>query len=806
MLKNYIKTAWRNLAKNKFHTTINISGMVIGFTISITILLTAYSQFTFDEFHVNKKNLFQAYQVYNKENGQELSSVFGLPAGPAFKAEAPAIEKTSRFLYGGSNAVYNEKELDVPVMLVDEDFLSMFTFPVVKGNKSNALKSLTDLVITENAAKKIFGNDDPIGKTMKVSAGNNLQDMTVSAVVKDFPVNSSIKFDALARIENKSDYAGQSSNWNNQNHSLFVQLREDATQKEAERQIRDINKKYIADWYINLEKEGAKPDKSGDVFASRLLPFSEVHFFPAIRNGATSKSQVYMVLLVGLLIILIACFNFVNINLANAFTRSREIGVRKCLGAAKGKLFAQLWSESFLVCLIAFVFSLAMVNVIIYLINKSFTINLPLTTMMWRPGFLMIATSLLLFVSLIAGGYPSWLMARFKVVETLKGKVSLKRKSVLRNSLIVTQFVIACIMISCTFIIYKQFKHLQQADLGVNKEYVISVPIKKPEKGKEIIEKLRARLLTNPAVLSITGSSINLGVGKDRSTAKSSLGFSYKDRQIETNVAAVDYDYLKTWGLKLTAGRDFSKAFGTDTMYNVLVSESTAKQFGENEVAGLQVIADSASPRWNIIGVFPDFHLYSMHEEQQPLALIMNPSWGLNYCFIKTNAQQAAATMEAVKKEMAVLQPGQEFRGSFTDENINRWYTEERVMSVLFSIAAGVAIILSCLGLLAMVLLIIQQRVKEIGVRKVLGASVQHISYQLARDFLRLVFIAVLIATPLAWFAMTKWLEGFVYRITIQWWMFGLVAVAAVTVAALTISVNTVRAAMQNPVKSLRTE
>jgi putative ABC transport system permease protein len=806
MIKNYFKIAWRNLLKNKFHTSINIVGMVIGFTIGITILLVVYSQLNFDKFHVNRKNLYQAYQIFHKQTGEEISDVFGFPAAPTYKAEAPAIDKASRFLYGGSNMWYQEKELDVPVMLVDEDFLSMFTFPIVKGNKNNPLKNLTDIVITENSAKKIFGNEDPIGKTIKASAGNGLQQMTVVAVVKDFPLSSTIKFDALARIENKNDYAANKNNWNNQHHPVYIQLKEGATQQQAETQLQNINKKYLPDWYTNLEKEGAKKDKNGNVFATQLMSFSELHFAPKINRSAISKGQIYTVLSVGLFIILIACFNFININLANAFTRSREIGIRKCLGAAKEKLFAQLWGESFLVCFISFLLSLVLVNVFIQVVNNITEINMPLTTMMWQPSFLLMAVCLLLFVSLIAGGYPSWIMARFKVVETLKGKVSLKQKSFLRNALIVMQFIIACVMISCTLIIYKQFTYLQQADMGINKDYIISVPLYKAEKGRDIIAKLRTKLAANPSIISITGSSINVGFGKDKSSSKSSSGFDYKDKKITTNIASIDYDYLKTFGLKTIEGRDFDATFGTDTLYNVIVSESVAKQFNEKELIGQQILVDSASPRWNIIGIFPDFHLYSMHEEIEPLTLTMTRSEGLNYCFIKVSSQNALQTMETIKSEMALLEPGKEFKGSFVDENVRNWYQQERLMSILFSIAAGIAITLSCMGLLAMVLLMIQQRVKEIGVRKVLGASVQNISILISKDFLLLVFIAVLIATPIAWLAMNQWLKDFPYRIAIHWWMFVLVAIVALIIALLTISINTIRAAVQNPVKSLRTE
>ena len=397
-------------------------------------------------------------------------------------------------------------------------------------------------------------------------------------------------------------------------------------------------------------------------------------------------------------------------------------------------------------------------------------------------------------------------MAKLKVVETLKGKISLKRKSIARSSLIVMQFVIACIMISSTLIIYSQFKFLQNADLGVNKEYVIVIPFHKPEKGISNIEKLRSRLSSNPAIVSLTGSSVNIGLGKDGITTKMTNRFGYKDREINTNLAYIDYDYLKTFDIKAIEGKDIDLSYAADSLPHVLLTESVAKQFNEKQIAGQKIVVDSSSPAWNIVGVIPDFHMYSMRETKEPIALIMNKNEQVRYCFIKTNAQNKVAVMEAVKKEMAILEPGREFKGSFMDDNINNWYKQEKMMSIMLSIAAGIAIVLSCMGLLAMVLLIIQQRVKEIGVRKVLGAGVPNISYLISKEFLVLVLIAVLIATPISWLAMNKWLQSFAYRIEINIWMFILVAVIALLFAFITICYNTVKAAVANPVKSLRTE
>jgi putative ABC transport system permease protein len=806
MFKNYFRVAWRNLYRNKLHSAINLGGLMIGFTIGIIILLVVYAQFSFDHFHGNRKRIYEAYQVINKTDGQEITNQFGFAPAPVYKKEAPAIEKATRITDGGNHVEYKGKDLIIPIAMVDEDFFPMFSFPILKGNRSNPLANLSDVVLSENAVKKIFGNEDPMGKTIRASAGENMQKFIVTAVVKNF-TNSSINFEIVTRIENRSNYAGSRNDWNNRSPGVYIELKPGATSLEAEAQLRQIDKKYVPEWYDDPAKKGLKADQLGDVIATRLLPLSEVHFSTRVNgHRAISSMQIITVLTVGLLIIFIACFNYVNINLSNIFTRSREIGVRKCMGASRWKLFLQLWSESFLVCLIAFIVSLLLVHYLLHYVSGFEPLKISLGAVIWQPAFILLAFSLLFFVSLVAGGYPSWLMIRLRVVETLKGKISLKRNSLLRSSLIVMQFVIACIMISSTFIIYRQFKYLQNADTGIDKDFVISVLLHDPGRGRETIEKLRGLLANDPRIISISGSNINMGRGSDHRTVKSTTDFTFNNQTIRTNVAFVDYDYLKTFGVKLLEGREFSRTFGTDTINNVIISQSVAEQFHDKNLLGKTVGADSSSRGWHIVGIFKDFHLYTLEEKLEPLTLTISKDAPLYYGFVKTVPQNPVASMKSIKKAMAILEPGQEFNASFVNENINDWYQAEQMMSVLFSIAAAVAIVLSCSGLLAMVLLIVQQRVKEIGVRKVLGASVQSISLLISKEFMYLVLIAVFIATPIAWLVMNQWLNGFPYRIYIQWWMFVLIAFTALLIAILTIAVNTIRAARQNPVNSLRSE
>jgi ABC-type antimicrobial peptide transport system permease subunit len=440
--------------------------------------------------------------------------------------------------------------------------------------------------------------------------------------------------------------------------------------------------------------------------------------------------------------------------------------------------------------------------------NTMFTEKLKLATIM-QPAVIVAVVAGMVLVSLLAGGYPAWMVARFKTVEVLKGKVSVNRSVYLRNGLITFQFIMASLLICSTFVIYSQFQHLRDAPLGFEQESVISIPIKNAEQSGQYIRQLRLALASNPQVESVTGSSANIGIGEDHSQSTTALGFDYKGKSIGTNLLTVDYDYLKTMGIKLIAGREFSRNYPADTSksaINVVVTESMAKEFGEKTALGLSFINDSSEPRWNIIGIIPDIHLYSMHEKIVPITLLMNKGNSLGYIMVKVKTTNPAQAMALVKTAYSKIEPGNTIAASFLNENTRRWYEKEQKLSSIFFSSAAVAILLSCLGLFAIVMLVMQQRRKEIGVRKVLGASVTEITTLLSKDFLKLVFIAFLIATPLAWYFLNKWLEDFTYRINISWWLFPVAGVLTLIIALVTISIQTIKASLANPVKSLRTE
>ena len=806
MIKNYITIAFRNLLKSKTHSAINIFGLAVAFICSILLFLTAYFDFSFDNFHADKERIYKVYKFANKAVGEELSSSMAYPAAPTIKSDIQDVEFASRYQTGGTIINFNEKEHNTNISYVDNDFLNIFSFPILKGNKANPLAELGNVVITETAAKKVFNTEDPIGKLVKMKVSGEWKDLVVSAVVKEIPRNSSLSFDVLARIELRKEYTRGKDDWNWSNHAVYVKLSPNASQKSVEEKLRFITKKTQPIDEPFLKAQGFVTDAQGDYYGMRLLPLIEEHFNNAIGSGnTTSKTYLYTIMLIGFFIVAIACFNFINLNVARAFTRMKEVGVRKCLGANKSQIFTQIWGESLLICLIAFFIGILGATILLPEFNKLMNARLNLSLFKEPLTIVSLIVGMLL-VSLLAGGYPAWIVSKFNTATVLKGKISFKKSGIFRNALIVLQFTIACLLMICTVIAFQQFEYMRTKPLGFNQEAVISIPIYNYEKGQNLVHQFRMRAASQPSILSVTGSDVNIGIGKDGDISKSSSGFDFNGNSIFTNWMSVDYNFLKTMDIKLLEGRDFSADYAVDTLNSVVVTEGLAKQFKVKNPLGLAFYSDSSKPKNVIIGIVPDFHLYSLHQDLEPTMIHFTRNGWLGYILIKTTGKNPTQTMAMVENIYKEIEPTARFQGSFIDENTNRWYQKEKKLSQLLGISSGIAIMLSCLGLFAIALLMIEQRVKEIGVRKVLGASVANLTGLLSKDFLQLVVIAVLIASPLAWYAMHKWLQDFPYRITISAWIFVFTGIAALLIAFLTVGFQTVKAALMNPVKSLRTE
>jgi putative ABC transport system permease protein len=806
MFKNYLKIAFRNIWKSKGYAFINIIGLSVAFCVSVFLFLTAYFQLTFDNFHKDGDRIYQTYFVSNDPEKVEKSGSMPFPITPALKEEFPEIEGIARVVNGSDVVEYKGKYFDKQVKFTDADFFRIFSFPMVKGNPEVALNNLSSIVISDNMAKAVFGSEDPMGKPVFVGMDANRKQYIVTGVTGTFPLNSSIQFDAFVRVENSQHYNAAKNQWDSNSHNVFLKLNANTDQQAFERKLKPFAKKYFEQNLVNLKKKGAKPDEKGDLFAIRLQKLTNVHFGKDIASsgaGGASLALIYALVGIALFILMIACINFINLNVARSFIRAREVGVRKSLGALKNQLFVQIWGEAAVICFLGFLVGIILAVLLLPGFNATFQAKLDLAYM-FEPDKIVLIVGLFVFVTLVAGGYPAWQMSKYNAVEVLKGKITLKKSGVFRNTLIVTQFTLSCLLICSTIVAVQQVEHLRKQPLGFQKEEVISIPIGNKISGKQAIQRMRNELASDPNVLSLTGSGVNLGVGLDRSTSRSIIGFNYNEKEVVTDWLGVDYDYLKTLHIKLLDGREFSQAYPGDSLDKVIITESMAKMIGETDPVGKYFQTDTTGAKIQIIGLIPDFNLYSSKNEKIPITIHLSDS--PQYIFVRVTPQSLASSMDKLKAVWKKITPESEFRGTFLDENTNNWYQEEQRLSKVFSLASGIAILLSCLGLFAVALIVMEQRTKEIGVRKVLGASIGGLVFVLSLDFVKLVLIATLIASPLAWFLMQKWLDNYPYRIEINPLLFAGVGLLAILVAVATVSFQSIKAALMNPVKSLRND
>ena len=638
MFRNYIKVALRTLWKSRGYATINVAGLAVAFCICTFLFLTAYMHLTFDSFHQDSDRIFQTYLFANDPDQVSKSGTMPLPLTPALKKDFPELEAVTRVMTGRKSLVeVDGKYLDKLIAFTDPDFLKVFSFPLLTGNRETVLRELGSVVISQNTARDLFGSANPVGKQLRIGNDGNQKDYTVTGIISDAPENSSVHYDALVRIESLSQYQRIKDDWTNNSHVVFLKLPPQVDQAGFENRLKPFARKYFTGAIDDLSQKKATPDSRGDVFAVRLQKLADVHFSRDISdNRGTPIAAVYVLMGMAVFILLIACINFINLSIARSFTRAREVGVRKSLGALKSGLFVQIWSESALICIIGFAAGSSLAYWLFPTFNATFGAKFKLTDAL-QPGFIALSLGVIALVTLVAGGYPAWQMAKFNTIAVLKGKVTLKRPGALRNALIITQFTLSCLLACCTIIAFQQVDHLRQSPLGFDKEQVISIPVGTQVNGRQVLQRLRNKLTADPSVVSITGTSVNLGQGKDRVSSRSTVGFTFKGNQIATDMLLVDYDYLKTLKINLVAGRDFNRAYASDSVHRVLVTQSMVKMMGVKNPVGtlLGDDEDSTGAKSQIIGVIPDFHLYSVASEARPITLHLSNTEPIHYIFVR---------------------------------------------------------------------------------------------------------------------------------------------------------------------------
>jgi len=803
MIKSYLKIAWRNIHNNKLHSFINILGLAVAFSVCIILFLTAYFQFSYDSFHDDKDQLFKTSLFVNTTQGNSLSSNLPLPLKSALEADIPDIETAVIINRGRKESIsYENKSIDRVIVRTNPEFFDLFNFPVSVGDKTTALSGIQDIALSESTAKALFGDINPIGKQIEVGKIGEEKSFIVSAVVKDCPGNSSIHFEAVARIESLPDYKDAKNNWGANASNIFIRISGNSNKEIIENKLLPFVEKHYADRLGQLRTEHAESKETRELLHLNLTNIEDVRF-----SGERSAplALIYAIMGLGAFILLIACFNFVNLNLADSFKRSRELGVRKTLGAFKGQLFMQLWGEACILYFIGFIIGIGLAYELLPVFNSYFDVGIQLSTL-FQPAFLALMLGVFVLVSLIAGGYPALKMMNFRLVEILKGNVSTKKPGTLRNTLLVSQFAISGLLICVSVIAAQQLDFLKQKPIGFEKEQVISIPVGEQLNGKQVLARLRNELANDPTIVSVSGAGGNLGRGRDRITSRTTFGFLYNEHQIEADRLLADFGYLETLEIPVLKGRDFSPEYATDTINAVVVTESFVEAMGEANPIGKYFGGEDSTSGNQIIGVVPDFNAYSPTEKTLPIAIHLSADEAIRYILLKVRPDSPLRTMEKLAATWETVSDNVVFNGSFLDENLQAWYEEEHVMTLIFGLAAGIAIFLSCLGLFAISLLVIEFRTKEIGIRKVMGASVNGIVRMISLHFLKLVFISLLISLPLAWFAMQNWLENYAYRMEINPLTFLGVSLLVAVVALATVSYHCIKAAIVNPVKSLRTE
>jgi putative ABC transport system permease protein len=806
MLKNYFKLAWRNLIKHKADSFINIVGLCVAFTCGLLLFLSVYFEFSFDTFHKNADNIYKVYHNVSRPKEVQTGTSVPVPLTPVLKQSIPEIKYAARYINSGAVIRYKEKKLSTNLKYTDADFFRMFSFPIVKGGEATALEGLNNVVIREGYAKTIFGDEEPVGKTIEMQIDGQWQPFMVSAIAADYPDNSSIRYDLVVRFENQPEYKATMDRWDSFNHELYVQLQDGVSSSVFEKKIRPLISKALARDIEDLKRDGAQAFSDGSYIQFKALPLLQMHTTSHIssEDGSINKSYLYLLLMIGCLILVIACINFINLSIGRSFTRTHEIGLRKTLGAKRFQLIGQFWSEAFLICFFALGVSLALCQWLLPKYRQLFAMNITEDILTSPAIWLAVATAFLV-ITLIAGGYPAWLVSRFNIIHILKGKISIKRSQKLRNSLIVVQFSIAILLMICTIIAWQQISYMKTKPLGYNKSQVISIPIEGEINPVTALEMMRTMLASHTSVASVSGIYDNLGRGLDGSQRRSVMGFNYKNRGISTVWMGASYDFVKTLDLQLVAGRDFSRQMLTDSNA-VLINEAMAEELGEKNIVGISIPVWENAPPKQVIGVVKNFNFESLHGKIQPLSLALESRFPPNYILVKVKPDDLSASMKLLKDTWLQVAPGTQFNGSFLDENVDRQYRREEKLGQIFIYGAIVAIVLSCMGLLAMVMLIIAQRIREIGIRKVLGASAANIVGIISKEFVLLVLLSFVIAAPLAWMFMNNWLHDFAYRISINWWVFVISATAAVLIALITICLQALRAAWMNPVKTLKAE
>jgi len=789
--RNYFKTAFRNLWKHKVFSFINIMGLTVGMTACFLIFLYVRFELTYDAFNTKADRIYRV--VTDIKTPSEVIRAGG-PAWavpPNIKDEFPEVEAFVRISNQGMLVRKGDiKFQEENAAFADSSFFQIFDIKLLQGDPKKVLNDQMSVVLSETAAKKYFGKSNPVGQTLLFT--NDGIPATVKGVMKDMPENSQVRADILVSMSTLTIRfnPGLDTQWGNYGSQAFILLKPGSNAKALE-----------AKFPAFVKKRNGKEEQQSQMYATILLePLRDVYLY-STRGGSGNINNVYIFSIIAIFILLIACINFINLTTARSTERAKEVGIRKVAGAGKAQLIRQFISESVIICLIAFFLTLGLAALLLPLFNQlaAKQVSEGIFSNWKYVGMLSLAA---VAIGLLAGSYPALVLSSFKPIVVLKGRFATGvRGLLLRKGLVVAQFSISIALIIGTIIVYRQMSFMRNRDLGFNKDQTVILSTE-GDPGKDAFKQA---LKTIPSVKSVCLSSSAPGTGNPG--AYSEIENNKGDLQVANlDLYFVDFDYIPQYDIKVVAGRAFSGDFITDTTQAMVMNETAVKLFGYSSP---QQAIGRRFKQWGregkIVGVIKDFNFRSLQQDIKPLTMRIEPG-GCNLVSVKIAAGNVPATLAAIESKWKSTMPNRPYSYQFLDELFDRQYRAEERFGKLFFNFSVLAIFISCLGLLGLAAYSTMQRTKEIGVRKVMGASVASIVNLLSKDFLKLVIISFFIAAPAAWYFMTKWLHDFAYRTPMAWWIFAVAGIAALVIALATISFQAIKAALTNPVKSLRSE
>lgn len=785
MIKNYFKIALRNIKRYTAHSILNISGMAIGMACAILILLWVQDEWSYDRHFKNAENIYRVIEKQYFSEG-EISLVAATPSvlAKALKEEYPEIIRSARYANPGFPMQKGKEFIEAKIAIVDKEFLTMFDINFIQGDFKSALNGTHDILITESLAKKYYNNEDPIGKIL--TSGNGQWVFTITGVVKSPPHNSHLQFDILFPFEFLAQIGTPVNDWGFLCYN-YIELRKDAESKMVDEKIRGFIKKH-------------NKGSNSDIFLQNI---KKIHLFSSRKfaydiSGNGDITYVRIMSIIAVFILLIACINFMNMATAQSARRAREIGLRKVAGASKRKIVFQFLGESLLIVFVAHLIAMILVELLLPGYNN--LTGKQLAVQYQSFGLYLGLITVVLFCGLLAGSYPALYLSSLKPMNIIKGVINKNPGNAqFRKVLVIFQFSLSILLIICTLIVRSQLYYLQNKNLGYNKDnigyFVFDVNPRDPQ-----LETFKKELRKNPDIVSITRARYNPVNVEGTWTNINWSGKKEGDNVLFYGLGA-DEDYAKTFQLELKEGRFFSSEFSTDNTA-LVINEQAAKIMGFKNPIG-EIISSGDGAKFTIIGVVKDFNFKSLHTKIDPLIIGLEPC---NTFFIRMEPDKIISTIESIKKTYKSFNNPNPLNFHFLDDDFDNLYQTEQRMSKIFGYFSFLAIIISCLGLIGLSSFMTERRTKEIGIRKANGAKSNEIFSLLSKEYVIWVMISLIIACPIAWYAMDKWLQNFAYRININWWVFALTGVVVLIIALLTVSIQSYKAARKNPVEALRYE